>query len=169
MSVIPSYNASTGVRTEVITSLATATAILPLDVYRFCLLRINPLLVLAQMILCLAFGKHLVVPIPPFSSTKLNRLSRISDVVVLGAVLVQAWLMRSMQSNLNAPRLLDSISTDSVIYFGVISTSHFLTLAMSFTARVRFLCTNARVYSVVDHPIRLHSRPCGAWERCKSS
>ena len=39
---------------------------------------------------------------------------------------------------MNKPKLLDKISRDAKVYFGVITTCHFLTVVVHFTTRVRF-------------------------------
>ena len=46
--------------------------------------------------------------------------------------------MKSMNRGMSRSSILDTVSRDAGIYFGLITASHFLVLVMSLTTRVRF-------------------------------
>lgn len=80
--------------------------------------------------------------IPLLSLTSLfpesNHLSVPSDVLVFVFALIQTQLIASVRQGTGASDILDTVTRDAVLYFILISTSHFLILIMLAVARVRF-------------------------------
>ena len=110
---------------------------IPLDAYRMCLTRTARSLTVLQMSVSLSFGKHFVtIPHPPFPPIGLVNCS--PDVVVFVLVIVQTHIIRGRYQGMGRPDLLDRFSRDTELYFGVISTSHFVIVVIFAAARVGF-------------------------------
>ncbi|KAF9792646.1 hypothetical protein BJ322DRAFT_63556 [Thelephora terrestris] len=85
---------------------------IPLDAYRSCLTRTSRALTVLQMSVSLSF-----------------------DIVVFVLVVVQTRLIKSRYRGMGRPNLLNTFSRDAEIYFGVITTSHFLIVVVFAAAR----------------------------------
>jgi hypothetical protein len=120
--------------------LVTQFPAIPLDVYQLCLTRTARFLTVLQISISLFFGKFFLI-LPHLSTPRTEPLIRPppSDIAVFALVIIQAHLIRSRYQGIGGPNVLDRVSKDAGIYFGVIATSHFVIVIMFAAARVRFL------------------------------
>lgn len=58
------------------------------------------------------------------------------DVGVLVFVIVQTQILKSRSHGMMVLSILDTVTRDAVIYFAVISSTHFLVVIMYYAARV---------------------------------
>jgi hypothetical protein len=103
-----------------------------------CLTRIKDAYTIVQMTIALSFGKHSVT-IPHPTILELSYSYVPLDVAVFALVIIQTRLIRSRFRGMGGANVLDRVSKDSKMYFGVIATSHFVIVAMFILARVGFL------------------------------
>ena len=74
----------------------------------------------------------------PNPSLEITHLAVPEDVAVFALAVIQNRVMKSISRGIARSSILDTISRDAGIYFGLITVSHFLGLVMYLAARVRF-------------------------------